>query len=355
MPNKSKVLAVDDNPTNLMLYEELLEELYELDTAENGEEALEKISEFEPDILLLDIMMPGMNGYEVCSAIREMPERGSSIKIILVSAKNTTEDRIIGYEAGADDYLIKPFDEDELEAKLRVFLKLKSMEEIDKMKSGLMALFSHETRDPLNAMVGPLQLLMSSNDYSTADERFKWLNLVHDSAKDLQLLVDKVMLLSRLRAGQHNLQRHNVTAEYLLNQVVYAGKAMSEAREVALEVGDAADVELTVDRDLIANCLSTILNQSLNLSKSGGKLILKGRQKDDRLELAFTGCDRRADPQVLESLITSESVEFEELEPQGSSVSLSIAMEVARLHDGSIEAANDDDGTVLSLCLPIAA
>ncbi|MEM7257477.1 MAG: hybrid sensor histidine kinase/response regulator [Pseudomonadota bacterium] len=353
MSNKSRVLAVDDNQTNLMLYEELLDEFYELETAEDGREALEKVAEFQPDIVLLDIMMPGMSGYEVCSEIRKLPKLGASVKVILVSAKNTTADRIVGYESGADDYLIKPFDEDELEAKLKVFLKLKSMEEIDQLKSNVMALFSSETRTPLNGIVGPLQLLRSGNDSSTAEDRLKWINLVHDSAKDLQSLVDKVMLLSRLRSEQHQLQLGKVSTEFLLSQVVYAGKVLSDAREVSLEVGADVSADLNVDRELISNCLNTILMQSLNLSKFGGKVVLESRQNAGQVEILFTGCDRRADPQVLEALMDADEGS-KHADLQGASLSLSIAKEVARLHQGKIAAANDEQGTVLSLTLPVA-
>ncbi len=355
MSTKSRVLAVDDNQTNLMLYEELLDEQYELETAENGTDALELVSSFKPDIVLLDIMMPGLTGYEVCTEIRKLPPPANSIKVILVSAKNTTADRIIGYESGADDYLIKPFDEDELEAKLSVFLKLKSMEEIDQLKSSVMSLFSSETRAPLNGIIGPLQLLRSANDASEPEERMKWLNLVHDSARELQSLVDRVMLLSRLRADQHSLQKDEVSSEYLMSQVVYSGKPLSEARDISLTVGEDVKAQLSVDRELIASCLSTILQQSLNLSKPGASLVLNTRRVDDQLEIVFSGCDRRADPEVLEALMEEETSPAEHAAMHGASLSLSIAKEVARLHQGKITAANDEDGTVLSLHLPLTA
>lgn len=355
MSTKSRVLAVDDNQTNLMLYEELLDEQYELETAENGKDALALVASFQPDIVLLDIMMPGMTGYEVCSEIRKLPSPGNSIKVILVSAKNTTADRIVGYESGADDYLIKPFDEDELEAKLRVFLKLKSMEEIDQLKSSVMSLFSSETRAPLNGIVGPLQILRSTNETNQPEERLKWLNLVHDSAKELQSLVDRVMLLSRLRSDQHSLHKDEVTTEYLLSQVVYSGKPLSEAREIGLTVGEDVGAQVSVDRELIASCLSTMLQQSLNLSKPGAALVLNTRRADDQLEISFSGCDRRADPEVLEALMEDQAFSVDQSAMHGSSLSLSIAKEVARLHHGKITAANDEDGTVLSLHLPLTA
>jgi DNA-binding response OmpR family regulator len=114
---KSKILAVDDNSINLAVIEELLGSQYNLITVSTGIDALKVAQEFRPDLILLDIMLHGMNGYEVCQQIR----KSSSLKhtkIIMVSAKAMTSERLKGYQVGADDYLTKPFDGEELLAKV---------------------------------------------------------------------------------------------------------------------------------------------------------------------------------------------------------------------------------------------
>jgi DNA-binding response OmpR family regulator len=114
---KSKILAVDDNSINLAVIEELLGSQYNLITVSTGIDALKVAQEFRPDLILLDIMLQGMNGYEVCQQIR----KSSSLKhtkIIMVSAKAMTSERLKGYQVGADDYLTKPFDGEELLAKV---------------------------------------------------------------------------------------------------------------------------------------------------------------------------------------------------------------------------------------------
>ena len=356
MAVKSKVLAVDDNSTNIMLYEELLEEQYELETAADGQEALEKVVEFNPDVVLLDIMMPGISGYEVCSEIRKMANIGKDIKVILVSARNTTEDRIIGYEAGADDYLIKPFDEDELEAKLKVFLKLKSLEEIDHLKSTVMAMFSNETRTPLNGILGPLQLLKSNNDSNSPEERMKWLNLIADSAEDLQTLVDKVLLLSSLRSGSRPLDLKPAESSDLFDLLVYTVKGASAARGIEIVPGDKANIELCVDKDLVLKCLATIVDNALNFSKSGSKIELSGAVNEDMYEISVRDGNHAVDPTVLESLIGDSTAAPAGVVLEGQSLSLSIAQEVAGMHSGQIAAAsNDEDGTVFTLTLPVVA
>ena len=356
MTVKSKVLAVDDNQTNLLLYQELLEDIYELETAESGERALEVFREFEPDIVLLDIMMPGISGYEVCAEIRKTPVLGSSTKIILVSAKNTTADRIVGYETGADDYLIKPFDEDELEAKLKIFLKLKSMEEIDRLKSSVMSLFSHETRTPLNGILGPMQLLLSTNSNNSAEDRMNWLNMMADSAYSLQTLVDKVLLLSNLRSGQRLLNRQAVVSSEILNYVLYNVQGLSTSKDINIELVTDEGTTLSVDKDLILKCLVSIVSNSLNFSKTGSTLELSGEVCDSNYVISVKGSGEGVDAEVLNDLIKSITEVNENEHLAGQSLSLSIANEVAQLHSGRIEAnSNAEEGTTFTVSLPLAA
>ena len=121
MQKKKKMLAVDDNPNNNAIIEELFGDHYDLRTATTGEEALQIAYDFQPDIVLLDIMMPGMNGYEVCRRLREHPSL-ADIKILMVTAKRSLEDRVKGYEVGANDFITKPFEEENILESVEFFL-----------------------------------------------------------------------------------------------------------------------------------------------------------------------------------------------------------------------------------------
>ncbi len=129
MENQYKILVVDDDAANLNIISEILAGRYNYVTAENGEEALKKAQIFVPDLVLLDIIMPGIDGYEVCKRLR-FDSMYANTKILFLSAKELVKDRLTGYDAGGDDYITKPFDEDELLAKIKVFLRLKNEEEI---------------------------------------------------------------------------------------------------------------------------------------------------------------------------------------------------------------------------------
>jgi adenylate cyclase len=125
MPNK--ILIVDDEPFNLdLLEQELMEYEYVLERATDGIDALAKADSFSPDIILLDYMMPRMNGLEVVRALRQS-ERHKSVPVILLTAKATQDDKVAGLNAGADDYVTKPFDSFELLARVRAMLRIKEL------------------------------------------------------------------------------------------------------------------------------------------------------------------------------------------------------------------------------------
>ena len=123
----NKILIVDDEPFNLdLLEQELMDEHYVIERAGDGVEALAKVDSFAPDVILLDFMMPKMNGVEVLKELRQS-ERHRSLPVILLTAKATQEDKIAGLDAGADDYVTKPFDSFELLARVRAMLRIKAL------------------------------------------------------------------------------------------------------------------------------------------------------------------------------------------------------------------------------------
>ncbi|MCG9757679.1 MULTISPECIES: response regulator [Pseudoalteromonas] len=113
-----RILAVDDEPFNLEIIEEILEDLdFELKTVESGHECLAVVEDFDPQVILLDVSMPKMSGYEVCKAIKANPNT-QHIIVMFVSARGSVEERMEGYSVGAEDYIVKPFGQGELKAKL---------------------------------------------------------------------------------------------------------------------------------------------------------------------------------------------------------------------------------------------
>jgi len=151
MSGRQKVMIVDDESRNQRIITEILEDSVEFKLASTGEDAVAAMDSYCPDLVLLDIMMPGIDGYEVCKKIRANPKL-SLTKVILVSGKAMVEERLKGYEIGADDYMTKPFVPEELLAKAKVFLRLTRVEkELAELNRSLEEKVQERTRQLLDA------------------------------------------------------------------------------------------------------------------------------------------------------------------------------------------------------------
>lgn len=188
-------MCVDDCETNLEIMLTILKDDYLVNTATTGEEALHMANDFHPDITLLDIMMPGMDGYEVCRRMKNNPSICNG-KIIMVSAKALLSERLEGYAAGADDYLTKPFHKDELKAKISVYLKLKSAGEVEQLKAETLNKLNHELGTRLHGILLPTTILKSDDGIKSL-ERKMLAEIVYNNVKDLHELLEEI-------AEQHN-------------------------------------------------------------------------------------------------------------------------------------------------------
>jgi adenylate cyclase len=156
---RSKILVVDDTPHNVKLLADLLDAKgYDVSTAASGAEALAQLPEFDPDIVLLDVMMPGMSGYEVCQKIRDNPET-KLLPVVMVTALDAAEERIKGIEVGADDFLSKPINTNELLARVRSLLRIRELHETVRVQAAELAMWNEKLEQRVAEQVGQVRRL----------------------------------------------------------------------------------------------------------------------------------------------------------------------------------------------------
>jgi adenylate cyclase len=159
MNNPARILVVDDTPANVKLLSDLLTyKGYEVVTAASGAEALEKVETRQPDLVLLDILMPGMNGYEVCRTIRKNPAT-EILPVVMVTSLDPAEERINGLQAGADDFLSKPVDEQELLVRVRSLLRIKELYDTVQVQSAQLSEWNKTLEQRVHDQVDQLERL----------------------------------------------------------------------------------------------------------------------------------------------------------------------------------------------------
>jgi len=267
MNNKQKVLIVDDEPRNIRIITEILEDMVEMKTARSGEETLEVLQNYRPDLVLLDIMMPGIDGYEVCRRIREQP-RMALTKIILVSGKAMLDERLLGYSAGADDYMTKPFVPEELLAKAKVFLRLTAMErQAESVKQGLEEKVEERTQELFNTeaklITAAKMAALGEMAGGIAHEINTPLSTVRMVAEQIEELVqdavpDVKMIMDKSRVISNTVQR--------ISAIILGLRTFS--RDGSNDRLDWAPVHRVVS-DTIALCGEKIKYNSITLDTSG--------------------------------------------------------------------------------------
>jgi len=277
------ILVVDDDVVNVELLEEMLSlEGYRVDKAFDGFQALRRISESPPDLVLLDVMMPGMDGFEVCRRIKA-DQANRFIPVVLVTALRGTEDRIRGLEIGADDFLSKPVDRGELLARVRSLLRIKHLyDELERKNRELLRLehhrreltqmIVHDLKNPLTVIMGNIQLLLLTR--KDLDEHVRdILDRAYEGGQDLLRMINTLLDIDRMETGTLELQKERVDRAKLIREVVedFEGPARSQGVTLGSELPeDLPDVE--VDRDLIRRVLENLLANALQHTPSGGRI-----------------------------------------------------------------------------------
>ena len=270
MERQNTILVVDDEPMAHDIIEgHLVRDGYALAFANDGPEALAYLENHSPDVVLLDVMMPGMDGFTVCQQLKA-DDRWRHIPIILVTALGGKEDLARGIEAGADDFVTKPVDEMELRARVRSMLRIKKqyddLQAALQLREDLARMIVHDARTPLTAILGFSELLQLNETMPLED--LDKINKIHSNARRLDSFFNDILIVAKMEeAGQVILNRTMVSINGLVQRLVEDQSLIAEMKRITIVLDLPAESRLIlVDANLFQRVIENLLSNAVKFS-----------------------------------------------------------------------------------------
>lgn len=346
-------MIVDDVLSNIMLLKILLtSEKYQIMSAMGGKEALEKIQLEKPDLILLDVMMPDMDGYEVTTVIRAMEPPLRDIPIIFLTALNSTADVVKGFQVGGNDFVTKPFSREELlirinhqvslEAAKRIILRqTEELRSTINARDKMYSVIAHDLRSPLGSIKMMLNMLLVSLQPQTIGEDFhEMLNLANQTTEDTFALLDNLLKWTKSQVGRLNVVYQASEMVSLAKGVleIYEKIAGSKGIKLVLEATDSCD--MYADRDMIKSVLRNLLSNAIKFTKEGGTITVTVRDNVPEeggmvvVSVKDTGCGIKEEAQAKLLKIDTHFSTFGTNKEEGSGLGLLLCLDFVQKNGG---------------------
>lgn len=285
MGSHTSILIVDDEPKNFEVIETFLEqENYILHYANTGVKALQRLDALKPDLILLDVMMPELDGMEVCRRIKANPQ-WQSIPIIMVTALTSKQDLASCLKAGADDFISKPINSLELRARVCSMLRIKQQydcvqslleqkQKLLRMREDMVNMIVHDLQNPVAAILLASELL--KNPKLPSHKRELKINQICATTQRLRSLIDKLLLMAKLESGKMPLNRTNVYVEKVCCSALTDLEGIASEKNIKLiSYFPEEAIIINVDLDLFKRVLDNLISNALKFSPSKTEIILK--------------------------------------------------------------------------------
>ena len=360
-----RIAVVDDEPASREALCALLSaEDFDIISVSSGRELLRRMSELLPDVILLDVMMPELDGYSVCRELKHSVTF-RHIPIILITALDSMQDRIRGLEAGADEFLSKPVTRLELQARVRTMLRIKmqydELERMLEMRQALSYMIVHDLRNPLAAVMLYLQLLKRRG--SLAPEHMRYLDMASSEAQKMSGFLDDMLMLAKMERGKLSISRSPLYVDHLLEQVRQKMAPYAESQGITLALKTdgqsypvVADVALfqRVAENLVANALKFSPAQStVTVVVEYPRKNLNGEEVGSvpAVRLSVSDQGRGIPPEDFVRMFDQyEAVHMKEHGKAELGLELAFCRMVAEAHGGRIYAGNNPDkGAIITV------
>ncbi|ABC30450.1 Signal transduction histidine kinase [Hahella chejuensis KCTC 2396] len=377
--DNASILIVDDNQNNCDLLNRRLERKgFRCAIALSGREALRQVEKQPPDLILLDVMMPEMDGMEVLDILRRN-FNSVELPVLMVTAKNAHEDIISAFAQGANDYIEKPVDFPIMLARIRHHLQHKRLDDelkrsqqqlreqnrqlgmSNQYKINFLSSMSHELRTPLNAILGYSEVLLDGMMGELNPKQLEYCKEIYDSGSYLLIIINDLLDLSKIEAGKLELEIQPTHIEILVNSVIGIIKEKASRHGIILLTDIQEDIgPAELDPLRVKQILINLLSNAIKFTDSGKQVGLKVSLHDDQellIQVFDQGCG------VSEQDLQRIFLPFEQAESsikkknvEGTGLGLALVHKLVLLHGGSIDVKSElGQGSSFFIRLPYRA
>jgi signal transduction histidine kinase len=349
-----RILAVDDDRINLRIIGGILRhEGYEIAEAASGEQALEVYAEFLPNLVLLDVMMPGIDGFATCRTLKKA-YGDKCAPVIFVTAKSEADDVVMGFDAGGVDYLTKPFRPKEVVARIRTHLSNQQLVEqqkhlVDQLskanaaKDRFLGMCAHDLRNPLSSIRGLAELMVEDAIGPLSAEQKEIVQTIHGASQSMLQLVNELLDVATIEAGHLKLAKEPTSIVEIVERSVHLSNIEAAKKNTRIELVKI-DIEpvVDVDRNKIRQVVDNLISNAVKYSPRGSVITVHIHSN----EMVAGFAVRDSGPGIPESERHKLFKDFGRLSAQptggekSTGLGLAICRKIVEAHDGTISVEN---------------
>jgi len=294
--NKSTILIVDDNPNNLGVLSDYLQKAdFKVLIAESGKSAIRRLEYLKPDIILLDVVMSaGISGFETCRKLKNNLQV-RDIPVIFMSALSDTLDKVKGFELGAVDYITKPFQQEEVLARIHTQLTISQLQKdlrtknkqlirLNQEKNEFLSMVAHDLKNPLSGVQGLVDFLKTYYDELSKEKMIEILGMVSLSSVQMSSMVKKFLDINAIESGKMNILLEAIDLLPIIQSLVIYYNNQANAKNITVQIQCQKKPYIAfVDDNMIRQVLDNLISNAIKYSPHGKSIFIQLIQHDNHI------------------------------------------------------------------------
>ena len=367
-PSEYKILIVDDVMSNVLLLKVLLtNEKFAIATASNGRQALEQVEKENPDLVLLDVMMPDMSGFEVAQHLKSIPNT-ADIPIIFLTELNSTADIVKGFQVGANDFISKPFNKEELiirvthqislvAAKRLILSKTEELQRTIAGRDKLYSVIAHDLRSPMGSIKMVLNMLiLNLPSEKIGAEMYELLTMANQTTEDVFSLLDNLLKWTKSQIGKLNVVYQDVDLVEVTDGVIEIFSMVASLKKIRIHEMKPEKMMVNADIDMLKTVVRNLLSNAIKFSKENSEVLVKMEEVDGMAVVSVQdyGCGISEEGQKKLLHTDTHFSTFGTNNEEGSGLGLLLCKDFVVKNGGKLWfTSKEGEGSIFSFSIPV--